>query len=108
MKSWHDGFNSAALGVGVLVGEYYIFSKGFALIKRRVEKIASQRGMDCWVVLQRTQSIVYKNPKAVTQAQRTQMQWILFLHIVVLIVAAVLWMALVVGLGMLLFNFNRE
>lgn len=64
--------------------------------------MASDRGADCWVILQRTQSIVFKNPEKVTRKQKAHVQYILFLHIVALILTSILWLGLMVGLGMLL------
>ncbi|MCL6266895.1 hypothetical protein [Flagellimonas myxillae] len=106
VKAWHDGFNSAALGVAVLVGEYYIIAKGYGFIKRRVEQIAANRGIHCWVVLQQTQTIVFKNPKGVSRSEKTKLEMVLFFHILALILASVLWLGIVAGLGMLLFHIN--
>ncbi len=101
-QSWYEGFYSAALGVGVLVGEYYLLSNGYRFIKVRIKKIAANRGVNCSVTLRRNQTIHYIKPKDVSQKQKIYLEFMLFLHVLGLLLVGIAWLGLVVGLALLI------
>ncbi|WP_431126541.1 hypothetical protein [Flagellimonas flava] len=106
IQSWYEGFYSAALGLSVLVGIFYIVTYGYRFVKSRIEKIAENRGVSCKVLLQRTQTIWYSQPKQVTKKQRVYLELLLFLHVFGLILIGILWLGLMVGLAMFLQIFS--
>ncbi|MEX0362050.1 MAG: hypothetical protein AB3N10_13805 [Allomuricauda sp.] len=106
IQSWYEGFYSAALGLSVLVGIFYIVTYGYRFVKSRIEKIAENQGISCKVLLQRTQTIWYSQPKQVSKKQRAYLEMLLFLHVFGLILIGILWLGLMVGLAMFLQIFS--
>ncbi|SHG75560.1 hypothetical protein [Flagellimonas flava] len=100
--SWYEGFYSAALGVAVLVGEYYLITYGYRFVKSKIEKEATARGITCKVVLSRIQTIWYAQPEKVSQTDKAALEFNLALYLIGLIAIGILWLGLLVGLGMLL------
>lgn len=100
--SWYEGFYSAALGVAVLVGEYYLISYGHRFIKSKIEKEAAERGIACKVVLSRVQTIWYAQPKKTSKIDKAALELRLALYLVGLVAVGLLWLGLLVCLGMLL------
>ncbi|WP_422349814.1 hypothetical protein [Flagellimonas sp.] len=106
IQSCYEGFYSAALGLSVLVGIFYIVTYGYRFVKSRIEKIAENQGISCKVLLQRTQTIWYSQPKQVSKKQRVYLELMLFLHVFGLILIGILWLGLMVGLAMFLQIFS--
>ncbi|MCL6274486.1 hypothetical protein M3P19_10715 [Muricauda sp. 2012CJ35-5] len=104
MQSWHDGFNFAALGVGLLVGEYYIITKGFSFLKKRIEDTGTDLGASCWVRPFNREPIVFKTASAVPMAVKNQLQNLLKRYLAGLVLAGILWIVFIGILGFLLFN----
>ncbi|TMU54837.1 hypothetical protein [Flagellimonas algicola] len=106
IQSWYEGFYAAALGLSVLVGIFYIVTYGYRFIKSSIENRAAKQGIHCKVLLQRTQTIWYSQPKQVTKKQRVYFELLLFLHVFGLILTGILWLGLMVGLAMYLQIFS--
>lgn len=106
VQAWYEGFFAAAMGVGVLVGEYYILTIGYRWVKSRIERLAAERGIDCWVQMNSTSIIQFKHPQNVSPKQKVSLQSQLFLYVLVLILCTIIWLGLVVLLGMKLFNIT--
>ena len=102
VQSWYKGFYSAALGLSVLVGIFYIVTYGYRFVKSRIENIAAKQGIHCKVLLQRTQTIWYSQPNQVSKKQRIYLELMLFLHVFGLILTGILWLGLIAGLAMLI------
>ena len=106
VQSWFKGFYAAALGLSVLVGIFYIVTYGYRFIKSSIENRAAKHGIHCKVLLQRTQTIWYSQPKQVSKKQRAYLELMLFLHVFGLILIGILWLGAMVGLALYLKPFS--